>query len=74
MKKTIVKKLSLISAIALTASAVSACGSGEGIVTETSATTTATMNEEQAVVVEQVDVEAETLENGTLKNSFRSGI
>lgn len=62
MKKEIAKRLSFISAIAVTASAMTACG-GVG---ET-ATTTATMNEEQAAVVENVEVEAETLENPTLK-------
>lgn len=66
MKKETVKKLSLISAIAVAASALSACG-GSGAETETTPTTTATMKEEQAAVVEQVEVEDAPLENGTLK-------
>lgn len=73
MRKDITKKAALISAIALMASSVTACGSGSGEVTATTAeTTTTTMNEEQAAVVEQVEAEAEKLENGTLKFlSFR---
>ena len=48
MRKDITKKAALISAIALMASSVTACGSGSGEVTTTTAeTTTATMNEER---------------------------
>lgn len=70
MRKDITKKAALISAIALMASSVTACGSGSGeetTTTTTAETTTATMNEEQAAVVEQIEVEAEKLENPTLK-------
>lgn len=68
MKKETAKKLSLVSAIVLMASSVTACGNGGGEETTTTAeTTTATMNEEQAAVVEQIEVEAEKLENPTLK-------
>lgn len=46
MRKDITQKAALISAIALMASSVTACGSGE-VTTTTAETTTATMNEER---------------------------
>ncbi len=73
MKKDITRKAALISAIALMASSATGCGSGSKTAdtttaaTTTAATTTATMNEEQAQVVEQVEIDAEKLENPTLK-------
>lgn len=69
MKKELAKRISLISTMALVSSSLAGCG-GTGEEAETIATTagtTATMAEEQAAVVEQVDVEADKLENGTLK-------
>lgn len=72
MKKELVKKLSVISAMAIAASSLAGCGSSgsesqEASTLPTTAGTTATMAEEQAAVVEQVEIEDEKLENGTLK-------
>lgn len=73
MKKETAKKLSLITAAAMTAAMLSACGSDDGTQTSdatpsaTKETTTATMASEDAEVVEQVEVDAEKLENGKLR-------
>ena len=73
MKKETSKKLSLITALAMTAAMLSGCGSDNGQQTEdptlsaAKETTTATMASEDAEVVEQVEVDAEKLENGKLR-------
>lgn len=73
MKKETTKKLSLITAAAMTAAMLSACGSDDGQQTSdatpsaTKETTTATMASEDAEVVDQVEVDAEKLENGKLR-------
>lgn len=73
MKKETTKKLSLITAAAMTAAMLSACGSDDGTQTSdttpsaTKETTTATMASEDAEVVDQVEVDAEKLENGKLR-------
>lgn len=65
MKKETARKISLISAMAMLTASMSACG-GSGTA-ETTTTTTATMKEEQAAIVEQVEVDGDKLENGTLR-------
>lgn len=73
MKKETAKKLSLITAAAMTAAMLSGCGSNDdGQTADTSysapkETTTATMASEDAEIVEQVEVDAEKLENGKLR-------
>ena len=72
MKKELVKKLSVISAMAIAASSLAGCGSSgsesqEASTLPTTAGTTATMAEEHAQVVEQVELNVDKLENGTLK-------
>lgn len=73
MKKEAAKKLSLITAAAMTAAMLSGCGSDDGSQTAdatpsaTKETTTATMASEDAEVVDQVEVGAEKLENGKLR-------
>lgn len=73
MKKETAKKLSLITAAAMTAAMLSGCGSNDdGQTADTSysapkETTTATMAAEDAEIVEQVEVDAEKLENGKLR-------
>lgn len=73
MKKETAKKLSFITAAAMTAAMLSGCGSnddGQTADTTYSApkeTTTATMASEDAEVVDQVEVDAEKLENGKLR-------
>lgn len=66
MKRTLTQKAALISALAMLATTMTACGGGTAEET-TVETTTATMKEEQAAVVEQVEIEDEKLENGTLR-------
>lgn len=73
MKKEATKKLSLITAAAMTAAMLSGCGSDDGPQTADAApsatkeTTTATMASEDAEVVDQVEVDVEKLENGKLR-------
>lgn len=71
MKKETAKKLSLITAAAMTAAMLSACAPDDGQPADTTSvpkeTTTATMASEDAEVVEQVEVDAEKLENGKLR-------
>ena len=67
MKKETAKRISLISAAAMLAALMSACGSDSGETQTEFETTAAAMKEEQAAVVEQVEIEDDTLENGTLK-------
>ncbi len=72
MKKELVKKLSVISVMAIAASSLAGCGSSgsesqEASTLPTTAGTTATMAEEHAQVVEQVELNVDKLENGTLK-------
>lgn len=73
MKKETTKKLSLITAAAMTAAMLSGCGSNDDVQTSDTSysapkeTTTATMASEDAEVVDQVEVDAEKLENGKLR-------
>lgn len=72
MKKETTRKLSLITAAAMTAAMLSGCGSNDdGQPADTTSvpkeTTTATMASEDAAVVEQVEVDGEKLENGKLR-------
>ncbi|MDE6132949.1 MAG: extracellular solute-binding protein, partial [Oscillospiraceae bacterium] len=73
MKKETTKKLSLITAAAMTAAMLTSCGSNDDVRSSDTAysapkeTTTATMAAEDAEVVEQVEVDAEKLENGKLR-------
>ena len=72
MKKELVKRISLISAMAIAASSLAGCGSSgsesqEASTLPTTAGTTATMPEEHAQIVEQVELNVDKLENGTLK-------
>ncbi|MDE6709315.1 MAG: hypothetical protein K2J76_02360, partial [Oscillospiraceae bacterium] len=72
MKKETAKKLSLITAAAMAATMLSACATNDGGQTADTysapkETTTATMASEDAEVVEQVEVDAEKLENGKLR-------
>ncbi len=72
MKKETTKKLSLITAAAIAAAMLPGCGTNDGGQTADTysapkETTTATMAAEDAEVVEQVEVDAEKLENGKLR-------
>lgn len=68
MKKTRITALAAAAAILASFTACANNGGGEDVTTTTTAeTTTATMKEEHAEIVENVEVDAEKLENGTLK-------
>ena len=67
MKKETARKVSLISAMAMLTAVFSGCNSSGSGEQTTVTTTTATMKEEQAAIVEQVEIDGDKLENGTLR-------